>query len=113
MCNCGSTRRIASSGTTRRPQTQSSPTISGNIQISNIWKRILNNDGLPLNVVPLSTLSWQESIKLVYLDRAIVIASYADWVVHSPSMSFNVPSIILLNEYIKVSKSTKYSKENI
>ena len=44
MCNSGGTRRIASSGTVRR-QVQSNPIITGNIQISNIWKRILNNDG--------------------------------------------------------------------
>jgi len=58
MCNCGSTRRIASSGITRRTQSQSSPTISGNIQISNIWKRILNNDGF----------AKQELVKL-YVDK--------------------------------------------
>ena len=58
MCNCGNTRRIASSGTVRRQQIQSNPTITGNIQISNIWKRILNNDGF----------AKQELVKL-YLDK--------------------------------------------
>ena len=57
MCNCGGTRRIASSGTVRR-QVQSNPIITGNIQISNIWKRILNNDGF----------AKQELVKL-YLDK--------------------------------------------
>ena len=74
---------------------------------------ILNNDGLPLSIVPLSTLSWQDSVKLFYVGRVSIISSYPNWEVHSPSMTLKVPSVILLNEYIKVSKSVKYSKENI
>ena len=58
MCNCGGTRRIASSGTIRKPQVSSNSGNTANIQLSNVWKRILNNDGF----------AKQELIKL-YLDK--------------------------------------------
>ncbi len=74
---------------------------------------VLNSDGLPLSVVPLSTLSWQESIKLMFLDRVTVLAEYGDWEVHSPSSSITVPSVIMLREYVKVGRGVKFSRANV
>ena len=34
---------------------------------------LLNANGAPLSVTPLSTLSWQESIKLIWLDKINVL----------------------------------------
>ena len=45
MCNCGGTRQIKSSGTVARQTTSSTPGNTANIQLSNIWKGILNNNG--------------------------------------------------------------------
>jgi 5-methylcytosine-specific restriction endonuclease McrA len=74
---------------------------------------ILNADGLPLSVVPLSTLSWQESVKLMFLDRIDVLASYEDWHVHSPSTAIPVPAVALLREYVKVGRGVKFSRSNV
>lgn len=74
---------------------------------------ILNADAQPISVVPLSTATWQESIKLMFIDRADVIEEYKDWQVHSPSLTVNVPAIIMLRDYIKVRRTVKFSKENI
>jgi 5-methylcytosine-specific restriction endonuclease McrA len=74
---------------------------------------ILNADGLPLSVVPLSTLSWQESIKLMFLERVSVLAEYEDWEVHSPSSTLRVPSVIMLQDYVKVGKGVKFSRANV
>lgn len=74
---------------------------------------VLNADGLPLSVVPLSTLTWQESIKLMFLDRIDILAEYSDWAVNSPSTSIAIPSVVLLRDYVKVSRGIKFSRHNV
>jgi 5-methylcytosine-specific restriction endonuclease McrA len=74
---------------------------------------ILNADGLPLSVVPLSSLNWQASIKLMFLEGASVLAEYEDWEVHSPSMSMLVPSVLMLRDYKKVARAVKFSRTNV
>jgi len=74
---------------------------------------ILNADGLPLSVVPLSTLNWQASIKLMFLENASVLAEYEDWVVHSPSTELKVPAVLMLRDYKKVARGVKFSRNNV
>lgn len=74
---------------------------------------ILNADGLPLSVVPLSTLPWQESIKLMFMERVDVMAYYDDWAVHSPSQTMQVPSVLMLRDYVNVNRGIKFSRSNI
>lgn len=74
---------------------------------------ILNADGLPLSVVPLSTLNWQAAIKLQFLENAEVLAYYEDWDVHSPSTTLQVPAVLLLREYVKVNRGVKFSRANV
>lgn len=74
---------------------------------------ILNSDGLPLSVVPLSTLGWQDSVKLVFAEDAAILAEYEDWEVHSPSTTMAVPSVLMLREYVKVGRGVKFSRSNV
>jgi 5-methylcytosine-specific restriction endonuclease McrA len=74
---------------------------------------ILNADGLPLSVVPLSTLNWQAAIKLQFLENAEVLAHYEDWDVHSPSTTIQVPAVLLLRDYVKVNRGVKFSRANV
>ena len=74
---------------------------------------VLNNDGAPLSLVPLSTITWEESIKLWYLDRVDILHVYDDWVVHSPTTAVPVPAVVILREYIKTGKSVIFSRQNI
>jgi 5-methylcytosine-specific restriction endonuclease McrA len=74
---------------------------------------ILNADGMPLSVVPLSTLTWQESVKQVFTGAAAIMAEYEDWDVHSPSITMTVPSVLMLNEYVKASRGVKFSRVNV
>lgn len=74
---------------------------------------VLNADCLPLSVVPLSTLGWQESVKQVYSGAAEVMAEYADWQVHSPSTTITVPSVIMLRDYVRVNRGVKFSRNNV
>lgn len=74
---------------------------------------ILNADGLPLGVVPLSTMRWQAAVKLMFLENAEVLATYEDWIIHSPSTEIEVPAVLLLRDYVKVNRGVKFSKENV
>lgn len=74
---------------------------------------ILNADGLPLSVVPLSSLPWRQAIKPMFLENAEVLANYEDWEVHSPSTTLQVPAVMLLRDYAKVARGVKFSRHNV
>lgn len=74
---------------------------------------ILNLDGMPLSIVPISALNWQESVTLEWLDRVDVLDSYDDWIVRSPSIEMNVPSVMMLHKYVKVARVIKFSRFNV
>lgn len=74
---------------------------------------ILNADYSPLGVAPLSTISWKEAVKLVWLDQVDVLEYYPDWYVHSPSTTFQVPSVIVSRTYVKTSRGVKFNKSNL
>lgn len=74
---------------------------------------VLNADGQPLTIIPISTYTWEEAIKQVFLDRVDVVAQYPDWEVHSPSMTIPVPSVVMLREYTKTSKMVAFSREAV
>ena len=57
---------------------------------------VLNADGAPISVLPLSVVDWQEAIKYLVLEKAHVLAWHENWIVHSEHWSTPVPSIIML-----------------
>ena len=57
---------------------------------------ILNKDGSPLSILPLSAVRWQEAIKYIWMDRVTVLDWYDDWVVSSPSWETRVPAVIMV-----------------
>jgi len=73
---------------------------------------VLNADFRPLSYFPLSLWSWQDTIKAVYSDRVAIVAEY-DQVVHSPSIEINIPSVIVLKDYVKPVKSTAFTRFNL
>ena len=74
---------------------------------------ILNADYSPLQIAPLSTVSWKEAVKLVWLDQVDVLEYYDDWFVHSPSVTLQVPSVIVTKIYVKTSRGVKFNKTNL
>ena len=74
---------------------------------------LLNADGNPLSAAPLSTLTWQESIKLVWLDRINVLEWHEDWQVHSPNHTMTVPSVMMVREYVKRRSNTSFNRSNV
>jgi 5-methylcytosine-specific restriction endonuclease McrA len=75
---------------------------------------LLNADGSPLSITPLSSLTWQEAMKLYVLDRVNVLEWYDDWEVHSANQTFRVPCVVSVKEYIPLTKSgINFTRQNV
>jgi len=74
---------------------------------------VLNSDGNPVSMLPLSIISWEESIKYMVLEKANVLEWYDDWIVHSARWETRVPAVIMLKEYMKPKNSIRFSKQNV
>lgn len=74
---------------------------------------LLNADGIPVSYLPLSILSWQESIKYLVSEKARVLESYENWNVHSVSWTVAVPAVMILTDYQKRRTTLRFSKQNV
>jgi len=74
---------------------------------------VLNADLIPLHLMPLSTISWQEAIRLIYQDKATTIEYQGDRVVRGVNITMRIPSVIVLREFKYFKKYAKLNKYNI
>ena len=74
---------------------------------------LLNADGNPVSLMPLSTITWEDAIKYMVLDKADVILWHDNWVVHSANWETQVPSVMILREYMKPKVSIRFSRSNV
>ena len=73
---------------------------------------VLNADFRPLSYYPLSLWSWQDAIKAAFLDRVMIVAEY-DAVVHSPSISMRLPSVVVLRDYVRPARYPAFTRFNL
>ena len=73
---------------------------------------VLNADFRPLSYYPLSLCSWQDTIKSVFLKRVSVVESY-DKKIHSPSITFELPSVIALKDYVVPLRKPAFTRFNV
>jgi 5-methylcytosine-specific restriction endonuclease McrA len=73
---------------------------------------VLNADFRPLSYFPLSLWPWQEAVKAVFLRRVNVLSEY-DRAVHSPSHVIRLPSVIVLKQYIAISRRPAFTRFNV
>jgi len=73
---------------------------------------VLNADYRPLSYFPLSLWPWQDAIKAAFLDRVTIVAEY-DTVVHSPSISMRLPSVVVLRDYVKPARYPAFTRFNL
>ena len=73
---------------------------------------VLNADFRPLSYYPLSLCSWQDAVKAVFLERVSVIENY-DTEVHSPTISFRLPSVVALKDYIMPKRKPAFTRFNV
>jgi len=74
---------------------------------------LLNADASPVTILPLSTLTWQESIRYLVNEKATVLEWHDDWIVQSSNWETKVPAVLILKEYHKKRVSVRYSKMNV
>lgn len=74
---------------------------------------VLNADGLPVSVLPLSVITWEEAIKYMVLDKADVLHFHDNWIVRSANWETPVPSVIMLREYMKSKTTVRFSRANV
>lgn len=74
---------------------------------------LLNTDGSPVSMLPLSTVSWQEAIRFMVLDKVSVLDWHENWTVRSANWETRVPAVIMLKEYQKKKGYVRYSKMNV
>ena len=73
---------------------------------------VLNADFRPLSYFPLSVWPWQDAVKAAFLERVTILAEY-DTKVHSPSMSINIPSVVVLKDFIRPAKTVAFTRFNL
>ena len=73
---------------------------------------VLNADFRPLSYYPLSLCSWQDAVKSVFLNRVSIIERY-DLKVHSPTVSFKLPSVIALKNYVMPQRKPAFTRFNV
>ena len=77
---------------------------------------VLNADYTPLSYLPLSLWSWQDTLRAVFRGTASVLSTY-DQVVRSPSMTIELPSVIVLKTYVqqnrKASQAPAFTRRNL
>jgi len=80
---------------------------------------VLNADMMPLHMMPLSTISWQDAMCLIYQQKATAIEFYPD-IIHSPGKyiddkpkAWQKPKVVILKNYKYFKKYAKLSKYNI
>jgi 5-methylcytosine-specific restriction endonuclease McrA len=74
---------------------------------------ILNSDGHPLSIIPLSVISWQESIKLLYQDKVVSLENYNDWTVHSARLAMQVPAVVMTKRFHEQTTRVRFTKNNL
>ena len=73
---------------------------------------VLNADFRLLSYYPLSLWGWQDAIKAVFLERVAIIENY-NKEVHSPSVTFKLPSVIALKNYVNQRRSPAFTRFNV
>lgn len=61
----------------------------------------------------MSVIPWQQAVRLIFLDRVQVLASYEDRQIHSPTLEMNVPALVVTNEFMKYKKSVRFSRRAV
>jgi 5-methylcytosine-specific restriction endonuclease McrA len=73
---------------------------------------LLNADFQPVQMHPLSTISWQDAIKAVFSDRVTVVEEY-DVDIHSGHQTWRLPSVVALKDYVRRDQTPTFSRYNV
>ena len=74
---------------------------------------VLNADYTPLSVIPISSIGWKDAIKMSWMGTVDVVNVYDDWEVHSPSVTLNVPSVVVNRQFTKKKSWVRFSRQTL
>jgi 5-methylcytosine-specific restriction endonuclease McrA len=74
---------------------------------------LLNSDASPVSILPLSILSWQDSIRYLITEKAAVLDWYEDRIVRSEHWETRIPAVMMLNTFQKRKNIIRFSKQNV
>ena len=75
---------------------------------------VLTPDYRPMTFLPLSTITWQTAVRLIYLNRVSPVEYYEDWFVHGPSQTIQIPAVIVTREWFKGhNQHMRFSRGNL
>ena len=74
---------------------------------------LLNASGMPVSIMPLSTISWQDALKFIILEKADVVLWHDNWTIRSVNWETNVPAVLMLREYLKPKTTIKFSRASL
>lgn len=74
---------------------------------------LINADGQPVSLLPLSAIPWKEAILYMYHDKCDVLEWYDDWIVRSPSWETRVPAVVMLRTFLQRKAGVRFSKGNV
>lgn len=73
---------------------------------------VLNADYRPLSLFPLSVCSWQDAVKAMFSER-VDVAEFYDEYISSPSMSMQIPSVIVLKNFVAGFRHPPFTRRNL
>ena len=74
---------------------------------------VLNADASPVSFLPLSTICWEEAVRYLVTDKAVVLEWYEDWIVRSEKWETRDPAVVILKEFQKKKTAVRFSKQNV
>jgi len=74
---------------------------------------LLNSNGSPVSMLPLSVISWQEAIRYMVQDKVSVLEWYDDWIIRSARWETKVPAVLMLKEFYNKKAHLRFSKMNV
>ena len=74
---------------------------------------LLNMDGQPLTLWPLSTISWQQAIKAHFLGKVKILKTYDDWICRSQHLAMPMPSVVMMSRYRPHAGKVNFTRRNI
>lgn len=74
---------------------------------------LLNADAQPLNLMPLSVISWQNAVKAYFAEKVKIVASHENKILHSARFEMPMPSVVMLVKYHKQPTKAKFTRKNM
>jgi 5-methylcytosine-specific restriction endonuclease McrA len=74
---------------------------------------VLSPNYQPVNYLPLSTVDWQQAIRLFFLEKVTVLEWYDDWTVRSAKLEMRVPAVVVTGRGFGKRGSMRFNRQNL